>query len=89
MESALCAVQRNMAYGLHITFIWSNVLKRRGGVTCNVIEAQGGGGVTCNVIEAQGFDFIECFTTTFLRAHSWLNWVAIEAQGGGGSHVMS
>ena len=20
-----------------------------------------------------GFDFIECFTTTFLRAHSWLN----------------
>ena len=23
------------------------------------------------------FDFIECFTTTFLRAHSWLNWVEI------------
>ena len=23
----------------------------------------------------QAFDFIECFTTTFLRAHSWLNWV--------------
>ena len=22
-----------------------------------------------------GLDFIECFTTTFLRAHSWLNWV--------------
>ena len=21
------------------------------------------------------FNFIECFTTTFLRAHSWLNWV--------------
>ena len=21
------------------------------------------------------FDFIECFTTTFLLAHSWLNWV--------------
>ena len=21
------------------------------------------------------FDFIECFTTIFLRAHSWLNWV--------------
>ena len=21
------------------------------------------------------FDFIECFMTTFLRAHSWLNWV--------------
>ena len=20
-------------------------------------------------------DLIECFTTTFLRAHSWLNWV--------------
>ena len=25
---------------------------------------------------ADQFDFIECFTTTFLRAHSWLNWVA-------------
>ena len=24
---------------------------------------------------SDGFDFIECFTTTFLRAHSWLNWV--------------
>ena len=23
----------------------------------------------------QRVDFIECFTTTFLRAHSWLNWV--------------
>ena len=21
------------------------------------------------------FDFIECITTTFLRSHSWLNWV--------------
>ena len=21
------------------------------------------------------FDLIECFTTTFLRAHRWLNWV--------------
>ena len=21
------------------------------------------------------FDLIECFTTTFLRTHSWLNWV--------------
>ena len=21
------------------------------------------------------FNFIECFMTTFLRAHSWLNWV--------------
>ena len=30
-----------------------------------------------NMIESDidGFDFIECFTTTFLRAHSWLNWV--------------
>ena len=26
-------------------------------------------------IELDLFDFIECFTTTFLRAHSWLNWV--------------
>ena len=25
--------------------------------------------------EIQFFDFIECFKTTFLRAHSWLNWV--------------
>ena len=24
---------------------------------------------------SEWFDFIECFTTTFLRAHSWLNWV--------------
>ena len=24
---------------------------------------------------SNGFDFIECFTTTFLRAYSWLNWV--------------
>ena len=23
------------------------------------------------------YDFIECFTTTFLRAHSWLNWVDV------------
>ena len=21
------------------------------------------------------YDFIECFTTTFLHTHSWLNWV--------------
>ena len=33
--------------------------------------------------QSQRFDFIECFTTTFLRAHSWLNWVdrAITASG--------
>ena len=24
------------------------------------------------------FDFIECFTTTVLRAHSWLNWVGLD-----------
>ena len=30
-------------------------------------------GIKCGV--PQGFDCIECFTTTFLRAHSWLNWV--------------
>ena len=35
----------------------------------------------CHLKPGQGqfvcdfFDFIECFTTTFLRAHSWLNWV--------------
>ena len=32
-----------------------------------------GGGVSPPL--PRGFDFIECFTTTFLRAHSWLNWV--------------
>ena len=26
-------------------------------------------------VSSLDFDFIECFTTTFLRAHSWLNWV--------------
>ena len=29
--------------------------------------------VKCTYVHC--FDFIECFTTTFLRAHSWLNWV--------------
>ena len=28
-----------------------------------------------NIVRQSDFDFIECFTTTFLRAHSWLNWV--------------
>ena len=28
-----------------------------------------------NAILTGGFDFIECFTITFLRTHSWLNWV--------------
>ena len=27
------------------------------------------------VLNLNWFDFIECFMTTFLRAHSWLNWV--------------
>ena len=26
-------------------------------------------------VEKTRIDFIECFTTTFLRAHSWLKWV--------------
>ena len=30
---------------------------------------------TCHNDNGQRFDFMECFTTTFLRAHSWLNWV--------------
>ena len=30
-------------------------------------DGRGGGGGR--------FDFIECFTTTFLHTHSWLNWV--------------
>ena len=29
----------------------------------------------CDWYDIVDFDFIECFTTTFLRAHSWLNWV--------------
>ena len=36
-------------------------------------------GVLCHVPLTWGhilcFDFIECFTTTFLHTHSWLNWV--------------
>ena len=30
---------------------------------------------TYNCATLYDFDFIECFTTTFLRTHSWLNWV--------------
>ena len=25
--------------------------------------------------DVESFDCIECFTTTFLHTHSWLNWV--------------
>ena len=32
-------------------------------------------GVKGSKLVSFDFDFIECFTTTFLRAHSWLNWV--------------
>ena len=36
----------------------------------------GGGGYDQDFLFMDGqVDFIECFTTTFLRAHSWLNWV--------------
>ena len=31
--------------------------------------------LSVHCLRTGGFDFIECFTTTFLRAHSWLNWV--------------
>ena len=31
--------------------------------------------VIYTIHQVQWFDFIECFTTTFLRAHSWLDWV--------------
>ena len=31
--------------------------------------------IYCQNDSSNKFDFIECFTTTFLRAHSWLNWV--------------
>ena len=31
--------------------------------------------ITVQTPPSDTFDFIECFTTTFLRAHSWLNWV--------------
>ena len=46
--------------------------------------------VTSNITNNDGFrqpqsvvrfDFIESFTTTFLRAHSWLNWVAKVSSG--------
>ena len=40
---------------------------------------------TFETVHMCAFDLIECFTTTFLRAHSWLNWVvhmcAIESTG--------
>ena len=39
---------------------------------CNEIENKS---TTTTYITIRFFDFIECFTTTFLRAHSWLNWV--------------
>ena len=31
--------------------------------------------IMCSLKYHHEFDFIECFTTTFLRTHSWLNWV--------------
>ena len=37
--------------------------------------------------DAGRVDFIECFTTTFLRAHSWLNWVADAGRGWGGNCI--
>ena len=44
--------------------------------------AEGGGGSGGASLWPHGLltrnpilSFIECFTTTFLRAHSWLNWV--------------
>ena len=39
------------------------------------LEWRGVGGWESTTGAARGFDFIECFTTIFLRAHSWLNWV--------------
>ena len=27
------------------------------------------------IVRTFGFGFIECFTTTFLHTHFWLNWV--------------
>ena len=29
----------------------------------------------CACVRVCVLDLIECFTTTFLRTHSWLNWV--------------
>ena len=37
---------------------------------CKVLEEE-----YLNWEKREDFDFIECFTTTFMRAHSWLNWV--------------
>ena len=28
-----------------------------------------------HILFSEFYDFIECFTTTFLRAHSWLHWI--------------
>ena len=46
--------------------------------TIKLIKASTSGRLR-RVIEASihEFDFIECFTTTFLRTHSWLNWVGV------------
>ena len=42
---------------------WQYVAEEHYYLFCTRIQYGGGG------------DFIECFTTTCLRAHSWLNWV--------------
>ena len=43
-----------------------------------IIRTWGGGEHECDVVNTiihVLIYFIECLTTTFLRAHSWLNWV--------------
>ena len=42
---------------------------------CLVITCVQMAGNIWGIVVRDFFDFIECFTTTFLRAHSWLNWV--------------
>ena len=32
-------------------------------------------GQPVKLVQLSGFGFIECFMTTFLHTHSWLNWV--------------
>ena len=45
-------------------------------VSASMASATPGGMVQVPKVPVMGgFNFIECFTTTFLRAHSWLNWV--------------
>ena len=53
----------------YLSILFPTIVPSNRGTFVVVNAARRGACATC------GFDFIECFTTTFLRAHSWLNWV--------------